>query len=142
MRDNRLKLRIQRLPSLQGYDAFSRTVRLIEARPIIERRHAVETERDVGAGTYKFRRIDQAGLQATEDFRWWRGLRRPTEAAKHFAAQAESADFQPADVFSTGNLAPKPATHANAGIAAHERLHAERRVNLIPQCLTTAGIHP
>src|SRR5438093_1287345 len=40
------------------------------------------------------------------------------------------------------SLAAEPAAHAHAGIAAHERLDAERRVKLVPQRLPAAGIDP
>jgi len=57
-------------------------------------------------------------------------------------AQAERADFQAVHVVAAFELAAEPAAHAHPGIAAHERLDAERRVKLVPQRLATAGIDP
>ena len=87
-------------------------------------------------------RVEHAGLQAGEDFGRRRGLRRRAEPAIDFAAEAERADFQALRSARAFELAAEPAAHADAGIAAHERLHAERRVELVPQRLSAAGIDP
>src|SRR5260370_19587595 len=48
-------------------NAFSGAIRLVEARRVIERCHAVEPEGDVGAGSDKFGAVDQTRLHAGED---------------------------------------------------------------------------
>ena len=87
-------------------------------------------------------RIDHAGLQAGEDFSRRRGLRRGAEPAIDLAAQAQRADLHAAQIGQALDLAAEPAAHADAGVAAHERLDAERRVELVPQRLAAAGIDP
>lgn len=77
-----------------------------------------------------------------ENLRGRRGLRRGAEAAIDFAAETERAYLHAAQVSAALHLVAKPAAHANAGVAAHERLHTERRVKLIPQSLTATGIDP
>ena len=90
VRDDGLKFGRQRLPDFQRDDAFARAVRLVEAGIIIKRRGAVESERDVGARPDEFRAVDDAGLQAGENFARRRGLRRGAEPAIDFAAEAGS----------------------------------------------------
>jgi hypothetical protein len=43
-------------------------VGLVEARRVVEIRHAIKPERDVGAGPDEFGGVEQAGLQAGEHF--------------------------------------------------------------------------
>src|SRR4029079_16664114 len=69
-------------------------------------------------------------------------LRRGAKTAVDLAAEAKRAQLQAAHVGEAFDFAPEPAAHAYAGIAAHEGLHAERRVKLVPQCLSAAGIDP
>jgi len=88
----------------------------------------------------EFGAVDDARLQAGEDFRRRRGLRRGAEPAIDLAAKPERADFQPAEIAETLELVAEPAAHADAGVAAHERLDAERRVELVPQRLAAAGL--
>ena len=57
--DDGLELGIERLPCLERDDAFAGAVRLVEARRVIERRHPVEPERDVGAGADEFGAVDR-----------------------------------------------------------------------------------
>ena len=87
-------------------------------------------------------RVEHAGLQAGEDFARRRRLRRRAEPAIDLAAEPERADLQAAQVVEALDLAAEPAAHADAGIAAHERLDAERRVKLVPQRLPAAGVDP
>ena len=84
--------------ALQRHDAFAGAVRLVEARAVIELRHPVEAERDVGAGADELGGVEHAGLQAGEDFRRRRGLRRGAKPAVDFAAEPERADLEPAQV--------------------------------------------
>ncbi len=42
-------------------------VRLVEAGILVERRHPIEAERNVGAGADELDRVDDAGLQARQD---------------------------------------------------------------------------
>src|SRR5262249_27612661 len=140
--DDRLQLGIEALPRLERDDAFAGAVRLVEAGRIVEARHPVEPKRDVGAGADELRAIDQAELHADENLGWRSGLGKGAEAAIDLAAGAERADLEALHVVSAIDLAAKPATHAHAGIAAHERLDPERRVELVPQCLPAAGIDP
>src|SRR3974390_1316948 len=112
MRDDRLELGGERIPRLQRDNAFAGAVRLVEAGIIIERRNAVEPERDVGAGADELGPIDDPGLQAGEDPRWRRGRRRGAEPAIDLAAEAEGAQFQAAQIGEAGDLAAEPATHA------------------------------
>jgi hypothetical protein len=63
-------------------------------------------------------------------------------AAIHLAAEPERTDFQAFHVVETLDLAAEPAAHADAGIAAHERLCAERLVELVPQRLPAARLDP
>ena len=83
-----------------------------------------------------------AGLQRHQDFAGRRGLRDGAEPAIDFAAEPERADFQAAHIVAAFDLAAEPAAHAHAGIAAHERLDAERRIKLVPQRLAAAGVDP
>jgi hypothetical protein len=48
----------------------------------------------------------------------------------------------PTEIVEALDLAPEPAAHAGAGIAAHERLDAERRVELVPQRLPAGRVDP
>ena len=86
--------------------------------------------------------VDQARLQAGENLARRGRLRGRAEPAIDFAAESERADFQALHVVDALELAAEPAAHADAGIAAHERLHAERRIELVPQRLAAAGIDP
>jgi hypothetical protein len=45
-------------------------------------------------------------------------------------------------VIAAFDLVAKPAAHAHPGIAGHEGLHPERRVEFVPQRLAAAGIDP
>jgi hypothetical protein len=54
VRHDRLQLGIERRPGLERDNAFAGAVRLVEAGAVIERREAIETERDVGAGADEF----------------------------------------------------------------------------------------
>src|ERR1700722_5152000 len=132
MRDDRLGLGVERLPSLAVHQALAGAVRLVEAGAVVVGRDAIEPERDVGAGADEFGGVEHARLQAGEDFARRRRLRRRAEPAIHFAAEAERADFQALEVVEALRLAPEPAAYAHAGVAAHERLDAERRVELVP----------
>ena len=67
---------------------------LLKPGIVVERRHAIEPERDVGAGADEFGGVDHAGLQAGEDFRRRRGLRRRAEPPIDLAAEPERADLQ------------------------------------------------
>ena len=93
-------------------------------------------------GPDEFRAVDHARLQAREDLGRRRGLRRGAEPAEHLAAEAEHAHLEAAQVGEALDVAAEPAAHAHAGIAAHERLRAERRIELVPQRLTAAGLDP
>ena len=130
------------VPGLERDDALAGAVRLVEARAVIERREAIEPERDVGAGADEFGGVDHARLQRDQNFARRGGLRYGAEPAIDFAAEAERADFQAVHVVAAFELAAKPAAHAHAGVAAHERLDAERRVELVPQRLAAAGVDP
>ena len=67
MLHNGLHLGIEAVPRLERKNAFAGAVRLVEAGRIVERCHAVEPERDVGARPDKFGAIDQTRLHAGED---------------------------------------------------------------------------
>src|SRR6185437_12101901 len=67
---------------------------------------------------------------------------RGAEPAIDFSAEAKRADLDAAQIGEVFQLAAEPAAHADAGIAAHEWLDPERRVNLIPQRLPAAGLDP
>ena len=142
VRDDRLQVGLERLPGLQRHDAFAGAVRLVEAGAGVDRRDAIEPERDVGAGADELGGVEHAGLQRGEDFAGRRRLRRRAEPAIDLAAEAERADLQAAHVVERFDLAAEPAAHAHAGVAAHERLDAERRVELVPQRLPAAGLDP
>src|SRR5690242_21498990 len=62
VRDDRLLLGIEAVPQLQRNDAFTRTVRLVEAGRVIEIGEAIETERYVRSRTDELGTIDQARL--------------------------------------------------------------------------------
>src|SRR3979409_2754684 len=94
MRNNRLEVAGEALPDLEIDQAFAGAVGLFEARAVIERRHAVEPERDVGAGADEFGAVEHARLQAGEDLARRRGLRRRAEPARRFAPQPERAGLQ------------------------------------------------
>src|SRR5262249_59838172 len=79
---------------------------------------------------------------AGEDLAGRRRLRRRAEPAIDLAAEPERADLQPLEIVESLRLAAEPAAHAHAGVAAHERLDPERRVELVPQRLAAAGIDP
>ena len=68
MRDDRLEVRLERLPGLERHDAFAGAVRLVEAGAHVRRRNPIEPERDVGAGADELGRVEHAGLQAGQDF--------------------------------------------------------------------------
>ena len=93
-------------------------------------------------GPDEFGAVDHAGLQAHQNFRRRRGLRRDAKPAVNLAAEPERAQLEAAHIGKALHLAAKPAAHADAGIAAHERLHAEWRIELVPQRLPAAGIDP
>src|SRR5262249_57287435 len=86
--------------------------------------------------------VEPPGRQAHENLAGRRGLGRRAEPAEHLAAEAERADLQALHVVERVDLAAEPAAHADAGIAAHERLHAEARVYVVPQRLAAAGLDP
>ena len=94
MRDDGLEVVGERVPDFQRDDAFAGAVRLVEAGIIVKRRDAIEAERDVGARADEFGAVDHAGLQAHQDFRGRRGLRRGAEPAVDFAAEPECAQFE------------------------------------------------
>src|SRR6185437_5573783 len=85
---------------------------------------------------------EHARLQAGEDLAGRGRLRRRAESAIDLAAEAERADLQPLEIVEPLELAAEPAAHAHAGIAAHERLDAERRIELVPQPLPAAHMNP
>src|SRR3979490_2151877 len=122
MREDCLEVAGEALPDLEIDEAFAGAVGLVEARAVIERRHAVEPERDVGTRADEFGAVEHARLQAGEDPPRGLGLRRRAEPAIHFAPQPERADLEALEVVQTLELAPEPAAHADPGIAAHERL--------------------
>src|SRR3981189_1065861 len=132
MRDDRLEVAGEALPDLEIDQAFTGAVGLVEARAVIERRDAVEPKRDIGARADEFGAFEHARLQAGEDLARRRGLRRRAEPAIHLAPQPERADLEALEVVQALQLAPEPAAHADPGIAAHERLDPEGRVNVGP----------
>ena len=83
---------VERLPKLQRDDAFPGAVRLVESGPVVKRRDAIETERNVGAGPDKFRAVDDAGLQTCQHFRGRSRLRGCAHPAEDFAAEPERAE--------------------------------------------------
>src|SRR5262249_5255163 len=127
------------VPGLERNDAFAGAVRLVEPGIIIERRNAIEPERYVGAGTDEFGAIDDAGLQAHKDLGRRRSLRRNAKPAIDLTAEAKRSQLETAQVDEALHFAPEPAPHADAGVAAHERLHAEGCVEFVPQSLSSAG---
>ena len=84
-------------------------------------------------GPDKFSAVDHARLQAHQDFGRRCSLRCGAEPAIDFATEAQRAQLQTAQVSEALQFAPEPATHADAGVAAHERLHAEWCVELVPK---------
>src|SRR5204863_8784112 len=62
VRDDGFEFGVERLPDFQRHDAFAGAVRLVEPWTIIERRDAVEPERNVGAGTDELGAVDHARL--------------------------------------------------------------------------------
>src|SRR5882757_7690800 len=107
MRDDGLEVAGEALPDLQIDQAFAGAVGLVEARAVIERRHAVEPERDIGARADEFGAVEHARLQAGEDLARRRGLRRRAEPAIHLAAQPERTNLQPLEIVQALQLAPE-----------------------------------
>ena len=79
--------------ALQRHDAFAGAVRLVEAGAVIDRRDAIEAERDVGAGADEFGGVEHAGLQAGEDLAGRRRLRRRAEPAIALRRRARASGF-------------------------------------------------
>src|SRR6202011_3213702 len=121
-----LEVGVEPLPRLERDETFTGAVRFVEAGAVVERRHPVEPERDVGPRTDELGTVDHARLQAGEDFAGRRRLRRGAKATKYFSAEPERAQLETLHVLQILEFAPEPAAHAHAGVAAHERLHAER----------------
>src|SRR6516225_312693 len=65
MRHDRLQLAVEPLPGSERDDALAGAVRLVETWIVIERRIAVEPERDVGTGPDEFGAFDQPDCSAT-----------------------------------------------------------------------------
>src|SRR5262245_25606290 len=67
---------------------------------------------------------------------------RRAEPPKNLPAEPEGTQLQSLEIVERLHLAPEPAAHADTGISRHERLHAEWRVEFVPERLPASVFHP
>ena len=121
---------------------FAGGARLVEARPVIEFRHFIETEGEIVPRADPLGAVDRAGLQRLEDLAAGQVDNRCTELAQHLAAKSGHAEFQALVVFDGFHFLAIPAAHLHTGAGAHERHYIESVAQFGPQLHAVAPQHP
>ena len=142
MGDHRLQVGRQRSPGRRADDALGGAVRLVEGRPIVQLGDLVEARRKVAGRPQELDAVDRAALQGRVDVRHAQRHGHRTQPLEQLAAQAGAAQLEPLEIGQPVDLVPEPAAHLQAGVAGHERLEPERRVELVPQRLPAAVLDP
>ena len=102
----------------------------------------VQAEGQVVVGPDPLGRVDRAGLERGEDLAAGQRDRRAACLGERLAADAGDAHLEALEVVDRVDLAPEPAAHLRAGVAARRRDDPERLVGLLPELEPTAEVEP